>query len=279
MNVTVAGAPVPVVAPSLRLTFYYPWYPAGWTQPGSNFTPSDGDYDTSNPAEVARQLTEMRYAGLNGAIFSWEGQSDVFSKRLSLDLAAAHGTPFKWSVYYELEGQGNPTVAAIQSDLSYLYNTYANDPNFLHINGKPVIFVWPDANDGCSMLARWAAANANHQWYVVQKEFFVQNYLSCPNQPDAWHEYAPATQTEVTATSYSVSPGFWHKGDAQQLARSVSAFTSAVAAMKASNKQFELVTTWNEWVDGSNIESATQWASPDGYGQYVDVLHNAFGSQ
>jgi hypothetical protein len=49
--------------------------------------------------------------------------------------------------------------------------------------------------------------------------------------------------------------------------------------MKASNKQFELVTTWNEWVDGSNIESATQWASPDGYGQYVDVLHNAFGSQ
>ena len=33
--------------------------------------------------------------GLNGAIFSWEGQSEVFSKRLSLDLAAAHGTPFK----------------------------------------------------------------------------------------------------------------------------------------------------------------------------------------
>ena len=129
------------------------------------------------------------------------------------------------------------------------------------------------------MLARWAAANANHQWYVVQKRFFAQNYLTCPNQPDAWHEYAPATQTEVTPTSYSVSPGFWHKGNAMQLARSVSAFSTAVQAMKASNKQFELVTTWNEWVDGSNIESATQWASPDGYGQYVDVLHNAFGSQ
>jgi hypothetical protein len=279
VSVTVAGAPVPVAVPSLRLTFYYPWFPAGWTQPGSNFTPSDGQYDTSNSAEIARQLTEMRYAGLNGAIFSWEGQSDVFSKRLSLDLAAAHGTPFKLSVYYELEGQGNPTVAAIQSDLAYLYNTYANDPNFLHINGKPVIFVWPDASDGCSMLARWAAANANHQWYVVQKEFFTQSYLSCPNQPDAWHEYAPATQTEVTPTSYSVSPGFWHKGSASQLARSVSAFSAAVQVMKASNKQFELVTTWNEWVDGSNIESATQWASPDGYGQYVDVLHNAFGSQ
>jgi len=90
------SGPPPAPVSSLRLTFYYPWYPAGWSGPGSNFTPSDGQYDTSNTAEIARQLTEMRYAGLNGAIFSWEGQSEVFSKRLSLDLAAAHGTPFKW---------------------------------------------------------------------------------------------------------------------------------------------------------------------------------------
>ena len=269
----------PPVSPSLRLTFYYPWFPAGFTSPGSNFHPSDGNYSTSDPAEVAKQLAEMRYAGLNGAIFSWEGQSDVFSKNLSYDLAAAHGTPFKWTVYYELEGQGNPTVAQLQSDLNYLYTTYATDPNWLRINNKPVIFVWPDAADGCSMLDRWAAANADHRWYVVQKVIFAQPYKSCANQPDAWHEYAPANRTEVTPWSYSVSPGFWHKGSAVQLARSVSAFDTAVQAMKASNAQFELVTTWNEWVDGSNIESATEWASPSGYGAYVDVLHNELGSQ
>jgi putative cell wall-binding protein len=271
-------APPPPVAPaSLRLTFYYPWFPLP-SSSDTNFHPSDGNYSSGDPAEVAKQLADMRYAGLNGAIFSWEGQSDTFSKRLSTDLAAAHGTPFKWSVYYELEGQGNPTVAALTSDLDYLYSTYAGDPNFLRINGKPVIFVWPDAADGCSMLARWAAANSDHRWYVVQKEFFTSPYLSCPNQPDAWHQYTPANRVVTTPWSYSVSPGFWHKGSAAQLARSASAFDAAVASMKASNAQFELVTTWNEWIDGSAIESATEWASPSGYGGYVDILHKYFGS-
>src|SRR5450432_814899 len=272
-------APPPPVAPaSLRLTFYYPWFPLP-SSSDSNFHPSDGNYSTADPAEDAKQVAEMRYAGLNGAIFSWEGQSDTFSKRLSTELAAAHGTPFKWSVYYELEGQGNPTVAALTSDLNYLYTTYAGDPSFLRINGKPVIFVWPDAADGCSMLARWAAANSDHRWYVVQKEFFTSPYRSCPNQPDAWHQYTPANRVVTTPWSYSVSPGFWHKGQASQLARSVSAFDAAVKTMKASNAQFELVTTWNEWIDGSSIESAQEWATPSGYGGYVDVLHNELGSQ
>jgi hypothetical protein len=275
VNVAAQVKPAP-----LRLTFYYPWFPDGLDHPGSNYHPSDGAYSTANPAEDAKQISEMRYAGLNGAIFSWEGQTDAFSLRLSTELAAAHGTPFKWSVYYELEGQGNPSVAAIQSDLNYLYTTYASDPNWLRINNKPVIFVWPDAADGCAMLARWAAANANHRWYVVQKEFFSQPYLSCPNQPDAWHEYAPATRVVTTPWSYSVSPGFWRKGEAApQLARSVSAFDAAVKAMKASGDQFELVTTWNEWIEGTAIESAQEWATPDGYGAYVDVLHNELGSQ
>jgi hypothetical protein len=62
------------------------------------------------------------------------------------------------------------------------------------------------------------------------------------------------------------------------LARSVPAFDAAVKAMKASGDQFELVTTWNEWIEGTAIESATQWASASGYGAYVDVLHKELGS-
>jgi hypothetical protein len=278
LHLVVTGAPVK--AAPLRLTFYYPWFPDGLDHPGSNYTPSDGAYSTADPVEDAKQISQMRFAGLNGAIFSWEGQSDAFSKRLSIELAAAHGTPFRWSVYYELEGQGDPSVAAISSDLNYLYTTYASDPNWLRIDNKPVIFVWNGANDGCAMLARWAAANANHQWYVVQKEFFAQPYRSCANQPDAWHEYAPANQVVTTPWSFSVSPGFWRKGEATpQLARSVSAFDTAVKAMKASNAQFEMVTTWNEWIEGTSIQSATAWATPDGEGAYVDVLHNELGSQ
>ncbi len=264
---------------SLRLTFYYPWYPTGFVSPGSRYHPTDGAYSTADPAEVTKQVAEMRYAGLNGAIFSWTSQSDVFSQRLSIAVNAAHNTPFQWSAYYEAEGYGNPSVAQIQSDLNYLYTQYASDPNWLHINNKPVIFVWPDTSDGCAMLDRWAAANASHTWYVVQKVFYTQNYKTCPSQPDAWHEYAPANRTAVTPWSYAVSPGFWKTGEsAPRLTRSVSAFDAAVASMTASKAQFELVTTWNEWIEGTSVESAQEWSSSSGYGQYVDVLHKYFGS-
>jgi hypothetical protein len=270
----------PASQPALRLTFYYPWYPDGFDHPGSHYHPSDGAYSTADPSELAKQVSEMRYAGLNGAIFSWWGQSDPFSQRLPIAVAAAHGTPFHWSAYYEPEGQGNPSATQIRSDLDYLYTHDASDPNWLRIDNRPVIFVWPDGSDGCSMLDRWAAANSDHRWYVVQKVFWTQPYQSCPNQPDAWHEYAPANRTAVTPWSYSVSPGFWRTTDvAPQLARSVSAFDTAVQAMKASGARFQLVTTWNEWIEGTAVESAQEWASPSGYGAYVDVLHNELGSQ
>jgi putative cell wall-binding protein len=271
--------PCPVAPPAYRLTFYYPWYPTGFVNPGSNYHPSDGQYSTADPAELSKQVAEMRYAGLNGAIFSWWGQSDVFSQRLPVAVAAAHGTPFQWSAYYEPEGQGNPSVAQIQSDLNYLYSQYAGDPNWLHIDGKPVIFVWPDGTDNCAMLDRWAAANANHAWYVVQKVFYTQKYTSCASQPDAWHEYAPANRTAETPWSFAVSPGFWKKGEASpRLGRDVNAFDQAVKQMKASNAQFQLVTTWNEWIEGTSIESAQEWASASDYGAYVDVLHAELGS-
>ena len=43
--------------------------------------------------------------------------------------------------------------------------------------------------------------------------------------------------------------------------------------MNCSAAAFKLVTTFNEWGEGSSVESATQWASSSGYGTYLDALH------
>jgi len=49
--------------------------------------------------------------------------------------------------------------------------------------------------------------------------------------------------------------------------------------MNASGAPFQLVTTFNEWGEGTAVESATEWASASGYGAYLDVLHdNGSGS-
>jgi hypothetical protein len=44
--------------------------------------------------------------------------------------------------------------------------------------------------------------------------------------------------------------------------------------MVASRARFQLVTTFNEWGEGTAVESARQWQTASGYGAYLDALHN-----
>src|SRR6185503_8706619 len=69
----------------------------------------------------------MQYAGLDFAISSWWGQGSREDQAVAAELAAATDG-FKWSLYYEPEGTGNPTVSQLQSDLAYIAARYAGSP-------------------------------------------------------------------------------------------------------------------------------------------------------
>jgi hypothetical protein len=43
--------------------------------------------------------------------------------------------------------------------------------------------------------------------------------------------------------------------------------------MAASGDNWQLITSFNEWGEGTAVESATQWATPSGEGAYLDALH------
>jgi hypothetical protein len=44
--------------------------------------------------------------------------------------------------------------------------------------------------------------------------------------------------------------------------------------MVAAQPKFQLVTTYNEWGEGSSVEPAQQWASASGKGIYLDILRD-----
>ena len=46
-----------------------------------------------------------------------------------------------------------------------------------------------------------------------------------------------------------------------------------VTDMVASNAEWQLVLTFNEWREGTSVESAREWETPSGYGAYLDTLH------
>jgi hypothetical protein len=121
------------------------------------------------------------------------------------------------------------------------------------------------------MVSSWQAANIG--FYLVQKRF--TGWESCKGAADSWHEYSPNLyKTEVKGYSFSVSPGFYQYNEAPRLARDPGQFDAAVAAMRASAAQWKLVTTFNEWGEGTAVEPAAEWGNT-----YLDILHNHLGSR
>ena len=220
----------------------------------------------------------MTYGSINAGILSWWGQGSASDKRVATILAATPGSSnpnFRWSIYYENKSLGNPSASQIQSDLAYFQNSYAGNPAFLKVSGKFVVFVYADTTDNCAMADRWEQANTvlGNPAYLVLKVF--GGYKTCASQPDSWHQYSPAVATDRQAGySYAISPGFWQKGQAVRLARDLARWNTNVSAMVASAEKWQLVTTFNEWGEGTSVESAAEWASASGYGQYLDALHN-----
>ena len=264
----------------LRAAFYYPWFPEAWSQAGvfpyTNYSPSLGYYDSGSEALIRQHVAAMQYGNIQAGIASWWGQGHPTDRRMPTILSATAGTPFRWSLYYEPEGQGDPDISQITADLTYLRDRYGADPSYLQIDGRFVVFVYADASDRCSMADRWEQANLVNA-YVVLKVF--SGYRSCASQPEGWHQYGPAVAADAQGRfSYSISPGFWKVGESPRLSRDLARWNQNIRDMVASGADFQLITTFNEWGEGTSVESAREWESASGYGAYLEALHNDGGA-
>jgi Glycosyl hydrolase family 99 len=263
----------------IRAAFYYPWFPEAWNQSGiypfTKYTPTAGLYDSSYPAVIQQHIRSLEYGHVEAGIASWWGQGTRTDGRIPALLSStrALGSAFRWALYYEQEGSSDPSVAAIEADLSYIRDHYGSDPAYLRLNGRFVVFVYADAQDSCGMADRWKQANAAIGAYLVLKVF--GGYRTCASQPQGWHQYSPAVAADSQAGySYSISPGFNKAGEpAPRLARDPARWSQNIRDMIASNAPFQLVTTMNEWGEGTSVESAQEWSSPSGHGVYLDTLH------
>jgi hypothetical protein len=258
----------------IRAAFYYPWFPQAWKQQGMNpftkYHPSGGLYDGGSASVIASQVRLMQGAGLNAMIASWFGPGSSTDAHIPAVLSALHGTTFKVGLYYEVGG-GLPSASKMRSDLDFVYSRYAKDPSYLHVNGRPVLFVYNGSSDGasCTAVSRLKAATAG-RFYLDLKVF--TGFRGCASQPDSWHQYGPAVrESHITNYSYTISPGFNKASESSaRLPRSVADWSQAAKRMVASREEWQLVTTFNEWGEGTAIEPAKEWGTA-----YLDSLRAA----
>ena len=213
----------------------------------------------------------MQYGGISLGIASWWGVGHHTDQRIPALLSAATGTGFRWALYYEDEGSANPSVDQIRADLTYIRDNYGSDPSYARIDGRFVVFVYNANDSDCAVADRWQKANTVGA-YVVLKVF--TGYKTCANQPQSWHQYSPVVAADSQkGVSYAISPGFWQIGQGVRLARDLPRWQQNVRDMVASGAPWQLVTTFNEWGEGTAVESAVEWESASGYGAYLDALH------
>jgi len=269
----------------IRAAFYYPWFPETWTVGGeyAHYRPSLGYYSTTSVRVQRAHITALTYAGMNAAISEWTPPPHYRNARLRALLAQTvrMRSALRWSIYYSPEGKADPSPAEIASNLAYVRDSLAVSPAYLRVGGRFVVFVWSrgGADHTCSLADRWREANAliGNAAYVVLKVF--EGYRSCSSQPDSWHQYGPAVAVSLVAGhSYAISPGFWKADEVTpRLGRDLARFTQSIRAMIASKAPWQLVTTFNEWGEGTQVESSTSWATASGMGAYVDALHRLLG--
>ena len=266
----------------IRGAFYYGWFPELWTQGGltpyTHYVPSLGLYESSDPLLLRRHVEAMRYGGFDAGIWSWWGYGDPTDARLTTALAVARPTPFRWAVYYEREGYGNPDPEEIRRDLVYVLDRYGSKPSYLRIDGRPVVFVYSADDQDCSVVDRWTRGNPGDV-FVVLKVF--GGYRDCSTQPDGWHQYGASFATGIDRQdgyATTIMPGFWLADrTTSPFPRDLEQWRAVVREMAASGDPFQLVVSFNEWGEGTAVESASQWATPSGQGAYLDALHEELG--
>ena len=286
------------------LVFYYGWYgtPARagqnihWLNPDTaheriadapNY-PVGGPYDSLDPAVIARQMAQIKNAGITGLIVSWWGQTDRTNDQLRLVLDAAGAQGLKVTAYVEQVA----TAEGAAADTLYLYQTYTRHPAWLRLNNKPVIMYFDRLMQDIG-LDGWQKARALIEKQAPGKLSFVatantlKEIKARKSSFDGLHIYSQQfegaeirflpslwrtkyytdwvrAQSGAKVTTATILPGFDdrlqrdRKGKRPVIKReNGKPFRDLWNAAIAADPDWILIVSFNEWHEASQIEPST----------------------
>jgi glycoprotein endo-alpha-1,2-mannosidase len=275
-----AGAPA---KPVLTAIFYYPWYgtPAfdgnyrHWADNGhrpaadiaSSFYPARGVYSSSDPAVLAAQMREIARAGVGEIVVSWWGKGSPEDARLAAVARAARGQGLQVAAH--LEPYDRRTVAGTGVDIAYLRTLGIRDFFVYHATDFPPA-EWTAltaALDGVRLFAQTNLVG------FAQKAGFdgVYSYDILTSGGAQFRRVCEQAHRVQLLCGPSVGPGYNAKratGDTRVKPRRHGATYDAMwTAALRSQADLVTITSYNEWLEGTQIEPARRtpgYASYDG---------------
>lgn len=261
------------------LAFYYAWYDhSTWSK-----TPDvpQIQYKSTDVEAMARHIDWARSAGIDGFVVSWYGpeggvnnqtQSNVLAL---LDIAAARG--FKIAIDFETRSPLFKTRAQLRQALRYAVDTLARHPAYFRHNDQPVIFFWRNdalaPGEWLALRAQadpenatlWIAEGVSTQWLITFDGLHLYNV--------AWSRDFAATASKFAGSARKLGrlwvgtamPG-WNdtkvRGRAGAHAKDRANgqfYRDSFAAAAASDPDLLVITSFNEWMEGSQLEPSVTY--------------------
>ena len=260
----------------------------------STHYPARGAYDSHDPEIIDWHIDLAKRHGLDAFITTWWGQGTFDDKALVTLLERAAKKHFEVTIYWEtVPGTGRAQIARGVNDLVYVLEKYGSHPAFLKLDGKPVIFVygrvmgqvgmteWPEiitlARERYGKDFLLIADGYSEGYARVFDGIHVYNICGALREKPvaAIQEYARQSfpravklaKDHARLSCITIIPGYddtkirkpgidapRHGGQTYRVL-----WEQAIAA----DPDWVLITSWNEWHEGSEIEPS--WEDGDKY--------------
>ncbi len=270
-------------------------------------------YESDDPAAIARHIQMASAIGLNGFLLHWFAPGERTDRNFGTLLRQSEGSDFTSTVVFSRHiwpGTPRPSQQSISGALRYLIDSYSAHPNFLRSNGKPVIFFTdiyrtPSGNPQQFWASVRAEVDPEHQtlWmaeglddsylavfdglyvFKITHAAYPHDYLKSPRW-GGWVRDWTEKSGEQKLWLATITPG-WddRRADCRpdvrvdnvshQLARADGeTYRATFAAAMASNPDWLVVGSFNEWVEGTYIEPSVQYG--DKYMQLTEEFIRQF---
>lgn len=292
--------PSPSAPEKTVCAFYYAWFDENTWRPDVVPDMPRETYRSADRGTIARHVRQAQEAGIDALVVSWLGTGNQTDGNLATMLSVAAETGLKVSLDFETNSPFLHSQADIVQALKYAISTHTGHPNFLRYQGKPVIFFWRLAgvptNPGQSTLQAWQSIrdqvdpNRSTIWIAEGTDISYQQVF------DGHHLYSIAWSRDVGYTlrdwanrinSYNtqngsdklwvatVMPGYndlrTGRSDAFVRDRQNGGFYNECwNAAIATQPDMVIITSFNEWVEGTQIEPSVTYGD-----QYLSLTREA----
>jgi hypothetical protein len=169
--------------------YYYPWYGTFGGGHSVNQSlrghlappqpPALGVYSSRNAATIASHIDQSHQGNIDFWALSWWGPNSTENSTIRNNLLThARAGELKYAIHYESTGRlgtfQNPNFNNLVPDFRYLANNYFQNPNYLKIDNRPVVFMYVTRAYFNSQASRDAVATLRS---TMLAEFGVDPYI------------------------------------------------------------------------------------------------------